>query len=61
MAIKYNEDDYYSNTFYAKVGGVTMQELNSLEVEFTKLIKYNLFVDIEVYNKYKIYLMHYQN
>jgi hypothetical protein len=61
MAIKYNEDDYYSNTFYAKVGGVTMQEINSLEIELSKLLKYHLFVDNDLFNKYKIYLMHYQN
>ena len=31
LAIKYNEDDYYSNEYYAKVGGIALKELNRLE------------------------------
>jgi len=60
IAIKYNEDDYYSNTFYAKVGGIKMEEMNSLEVEYLRLLKYTLFVDADLYSKYKVYLMHYE-
>ena len=28
IAIKYNEDDYFSNIFYSKVGGVSKKEKN---------------------------------
>ena len=28
VSIKYNEDDFFSNSFYAKVGGVSITELN---------------------------------
>ena len=31
LAIKYNEDDYYSNKYYARVGGISLCELNELE------------------------------
>ena len=31
LALKYNEDDYYSNKYYAKVGGISLKELNELE------------------------------
>jgi hypothetical protein len=61
MAIKYNEDDYYSNTFYAKVGGISLEEVNILEVEFLKMIKYTLFIDSDIFEKYTIYLKNYQN
>lgn len=60
LAIKYNEDDYYSNNYYSKVGGVSVSELNTFEIEFVKLIKYNCFVKSDVFDKYKIYLSHYQ-
>lgn len=60
MSIKYNEDDYYSNSFYAKVGGVSLQEINSLEVEFMKMLKYTFFIDDELFNKYKQYLNTYE-
>ena len=59
LAIKYNEDDYYSNEFYAKVGGVSLIELNQLEYESIKMIRHTLFVEDELYKKYEKYLTHY--
>ena len=52
IAIKYNEDNYYSMLIYSKIGGVTIAELNNLEIEFLKLIKFNLFIPEMLYNKY---------
>ena len=52
IAIKYNEDNYYSMQIYSKIGGVTIAELNNLEFEFLKLIKFNLFIPEMLYNKY---------
>lgn len=52
LAIKYNEDNYYSMVFYSKLGGVTPGELNKLEFEFLILIRYNLLVQEELYKKY---------
>ena len=52
IAIKYNEDNYYSMIIYSKIGGVTIAELNNLEFEFLKLIKFNLFIPEILYNKY---------
>lgn len=59
LAIKYNEDDYYSNEFYSKVGGITLQEINMLEFESIVLIKHTLFVESEFFMKYKLYLDQY--
>ena len=56
IAIKYNEDDYYSNLYYSKVGGISNSELNTLEYEFLKLIYFKLWIDMTEYEKYKIYL-----
>jgi hypothetical protein len=60
IAIKYNEDDYFSNDYYAKVGGISLQEINSLEYECVKLLKHKLFIDDEFFNKYETYLKQYQ-
>jgi hypothetical protein len=60
LALKYNEDDFYTNNYYSKVGGITINEMNSLEYEFVKLLKYSLFVKTPTYEKYKTYLYHYK-
>ena len=56
IAIKYNEDDYFSNTFYSKVGGVTQKEINNLEYEFLTLIDFNLYVSDELFIRYYDYI-----
>ena len=49
LAIKYNDDNYYDNVFYSKVGGITSYELNSLESEMLRLLAYDLYVSQEAY------------
>ena len=44
LAIKYNEDEYYNNEYYAKVGGVSLDEMNDLEDASFNLIDHNLFI-----------------
>ena len=56
IAIKYNEDEYYSIKFYSKLGGVTKSELIYLEYSFIELINFNLFVKKELFNKYNDYI-----
>jgi hypothetical protein len=60
LAIKYNEDDYYSNDYYAKVGGISLAEINCLEFELLKLLNHKLFVEEEAHKKYETYLTQYQ-
>ena len=57
IAIKYNEDEYFGNEFYAKVGGIPKKEMDKLEYEFLIRSDYKLFVDEEVYAKYNNYLI----
>ena len=52
VAIKFNEDNYLSNEYYAKIGGVSKNEINNLEYEFLCLIQFNLFVDDDIFIKY---------
>lgn len=52
ISIKYNEDIYYSNEFYSKVGGIPLTELDRLEYEFLILTNFNIYVSPELYSKY---------
>ncbi len=59
MALKFHEDDYFGNNFYADVGGVHIDELNAMEVELLNLLDWSLFIDDESFNKYKSYFDQY--
>ena len=61
LAIKYNEDIYFNNEYYAKVGGVSLKELNTLEEISFELIDYNLFVSDDIYQKYLDYITNYKD
>ena len=52
VAIQYNEDYFYSTEVYAKLGGLTVKELKYLEFQFLVLIKFCLFVEKELFDKY---------
>ena len=61
LAIKYNEDLYFTNEQYAKVGGVSVQELNDLELYSIQLLNFNLFISEDIYEKYVQYITTYSN
>lgn len=52
LAAKFFDDAYYNNAYYAKVGGVLVSEMNSLEVEFLFRVNFSLHVAPQVYSKY---------
>ena len=56
LSIKYNEDKYYDNKYYADIAGVSKKELNCLEINFAKMIQFNLYVNDETFKNYKLYL-----
>lgn len=50
LAIKFNENKVYKNTFYAKVGGFDVDDLNNLEYNVFSRLDFNLRVlDDEFY------------
>ena len=61
VAIKYNEDIFYSSSIYAKLGGLSISELNYLEFEFLILIKFSLFIEKDLFDKYKNNLLSLQD
>jgi len=55
LASKYlddEEDIHYNNAFYAKVGGLSVKELDKLEVRFMQLLDWRLFVTEAEYMHY---------
>eukprot|EP01068_Selenidium_serpulae_P002663 Selendium_serpulae@DN2603_c0_g1_i1.p1 len=54
LAAKFFDDVYYSNSFYARVGGVKNREINILETHFLSLINYQLFVSPQEYDQYRM-------
>ena len=61
LAIKYNEDIYFNNEYYAKVGGVSLKEMNNLELTSFELIDHNLFISDDIYEKYLAYITNYND
>ncbi|ORX50461.1 cyclin-domain-containing protein [Hesseltinella vesiculosa] len=52
VASKLFSDVFFTNTRYAKVGGLPVSELNVLEVEFLELNNYSLFVTVQEFQYY---------
>ena len=44
VAAKYNDDEFFKNDYYRKVGGITLEEFNLLENTFINLLDYRLFI-----------------
>lgn len=56
IAIKMNEDDIYTNEYYAEVAGISLKKLNKIEHEFLNMNKFKLFVDKDIFEQYQQYL-----
>ena len=56
IAIKMNEDDIYTNDYYAEVAVISLKKLNKLEHEFLNMNKFKLFVDKDIFEQYQQYL-----
>ena len=52
LAAKFFDDQYYNNAYFAKVGGVPCNEINTLELEMLFYIGFSLHVPTDVYEKY---------
>lgn len=54
ISIKFLEHAWYSNKFYAQVGGVpTLKEINKMEVTMLSALNYNVFVDLKEIHLFK--------
>ncbi|OMP05017.1 Cyclin P/U [Corchorus capsularis] len=52
VAAKFMDDQCYNNAYYAKVGGVSTEEMNGLEMKFLFSLDFRLHVTTEVFRKY---------
>ena len=48
---KFYDDEYYDNKMWASIGGISLKEINILEIEYCELIEYNLYIDLNEYKK----------
>jgi len=52
LAAKYCDDIYFNNKYYARVGGISGSEMNSLELEFLFRTKFDCNVSSEEFNAF---------
>jgi len=52
LAAKFHDDLYYSNEHYAKVGGLSLKEVNCLESSMLKMLDWSVCVSTEDYELY---------
>lgn len=53
------EDDTCMNSYYARLGGVSNKEMIRIELEFLKLINFNVYISKDEFKKYKKDIMTY--
>ncbi|KAF9432750.1 hypothetical protein BGZ76_010367 [Entomortierella beljakovae] len=61
IAAKFTSDLFYSNSRYAKVGGLSLQELNQLELEFLFTTKFELNVKVDELQRVGDALLQFRN
>jgi hypothetical protein len=52
VAAKFQDDAACKNGYYAKVGGISVEELNEMEAHFLQLLDYRLCVEENVFATY---------
>ncbi|KAG5494622.1 hypothetical protein JIQ42_02236 [Leishmania sp. Namibia] len=52
LSVKLRDDSYYSNAYYASIGGVVNAELNVLELELLDIVHWFTWVEKSVFDAY---------
>ncbi|CBH18452.1 cyclin 2 [Trypanosoma equiperdum] len=52
VSVKLRDDSFYSNSYFAGIGGVSNEELNRLEIEFLMTIDWRTWVEPSDFNMY---------
>lgn len=47
VAIKLLEDEHYTNAYYARIGGITLQAFNRAEVDFFAVLGFDLYMCVD--------------
>lgn len=61
VASKFFSDIFYKSSRYAKVGGLPVDELNALELQFILLLDFKLMVQVEELQKYADFILNYND
>jgi hypothetical protein len=61
IAIKYNEDSFYDNKYYAEIAGITIEELNLIEEAFVLMSDFQFFISDDIFENYNRYLTSFKN
>ena len=56
VSTKFSSDFFYSNSRYSKVGGISLKEMNFLELQFLILCDFNLLISIDEFERYSTLL-----
>lgn len=56
LAAKFLDDHYYNNAYYAKIGGISTQEMNRLEVDMLTLLDHRLYFSAEAVRSFLVQL-----
>ncbi|XP_010255964.1 PREDICTED: cyclin-P3-1-like isoform X2 [Nelumbo nucifera] len=56
VAAKFLDDAFFNNAYYAKVGGVSLAEMNRLEMKFLFTLDFRLHVTVETFKSYCLLL-----
>mmetsp|Transcript_1519 Transcript_1519/g.2021 ORF Transcript_1519/g.2021 Transcript_1519/m.2021 type:complete len:280 (+) Transcript_1519:180-1019(+) len=51
LAVKFHDDLFYNNRFFAYIGDVSLAELNSMEAKFLSIMGFDLFVSPEQFGE----------
>eukprot|EP01132_Coremiostelium_polycephalum_P000871 gene871-1090_t len=52
ISTKYLDDIFYNNEFYSQVGGISLREMNGLEVCFLSMMDYTVNCSLDEFEKY---------
>jgi hypothetical protein len=52
LATKFFDDETFNNLYYAKVGGLQVNEVNQLENKFLSLIDFALTIRSDLFDRY---------
>mmetsp|Transcript_1676 Transcript_1676/g.2270 ORF Transcript_1676/g.2270 Transcript_1676/m.2270 type:complete len:214 (-) Transcript_1676:82-723(-) len=58
IAIKYIEDGCFTNRYMGKIGGVSLHELNKMEMSFLKHLEFKLGIVPEVFDQFCLEVCH---
>ena len=56
LAIKFNEDQFFENNYYADIAGIKVRELNFIEFHFFCMCDFNLYVNDDIFINYSRFL-----